>query len=90
VTDSAPQIGFYKGFSKGVEYKAYCQLKNILFGIKDQAGSVTSGLQQRPSVKDARCKRGFLNIESILKSIERKNSCDGAFFFAGIRTRIIS
>jgi len=43
VTDSAPQIGCHKGFSEGVEYRAYWPLKNILCGIKDQAGSVASG-----------------------------------------------
>jgi len=43
VTDSAPQIGFHKGLSEGVEYGAYGPLKNILCGIKDQAGSGASG-----------------------------------------------
>ena len=43
VTDNAPQIGFHKGFFEGVEYRAYGPLKNILCGIKDQAGSVASG-----------------------------------------------
>jgi len=43
LTDRAPQIGFHEGFSEGVEYRAYGPLKNILCGIKDQAGSVTSG-----------------------------------------------
>jgi len=51
MTGSAPQIGFHKGLSEGVEYRAYGPLKNILCGIKDQAGSVTSGEQCRPGAK---------------------------------------
>jgi len=47
VTDPAPQIGLHKGFSEGVEYRAYGPLKNILCEIKDQAGSVTSGKKFR-------------------------------------------
>jgi len=43
VTDRVPQIGFHKGLSEGVEYRAYGPLKNVLCGIKEQAGSVTSG-----------------------------------------------
>jgi len=67
VPDRAPQIGFHKGFSQGVEYRTYGPLKNILCGIKDPAGSVASGEKGRPGAK--------AQDESAISSLCNKVNC---------------